>query len=122
MRHAEVRRRDRMAEIEKFAAENEIPVQNAQLLNTALTHTSYANEHKNEVIHDNERLEFLGDAILDLVIGEYLFLRFPSWPERRRASSASLPVRNAQRNSMWATTCVWAAEKKCPAAAPVSRS
>ena len=69
-----------MAEIEKFAAENEIPVQNAQLLNTALTHTSYANEHKNEVIHDNERLEFLGDAILDLVIGEYLFLRFPSWP------------------------------------------
>ena len=70
-----------MAEIEKFAAENEIPVQNAQLLNTALTHTSYANEHKNEVIHDNERLEFLGDAILDLVIGEYLFLRFPSWPE-----------------------------------------
>ena len=56
MRHAEVRRRDRMAEIEKFAAENEIPVQNAQLLNTALTHTSYANEHKNEVIHDNERL------------------------------------------------------------------
>lgn len=35
-----------MAEIEKFAAENEIPVQNAQLLNTALTHTSYANEHK----------------------------------------------------------------------------
>lgn len=46
MRHAEVRRRDRVAEIEKFAAENEIPVQNAQLLNTALTHTSYANEHK----------------------------------------------------------------------------
>ena len=72
MRHAEVRRRDRMAEIEKFAAENEIPVQNAQLLNTALTHTSYANEHKNEVIHDNERLEFLGDAILEQVIGEYI--------------------------------------------------
>lgn len=95
MRHAEVRRRDRMAEIEKFAAENEIPVQNAQLLNTALTHTSYANEHKNEVIHDNERLEFLGDAILDLVIGEYLFLRFPSWPEgeltRAKASVVCKP-------------------------------
>ena len=95
MRHAEVRRRDRVAEIEKFAAENEIPVQNAQLLNTALTHTSYANEHKNEVIHDNERLEFLGDAILDLVIGEYLFLRFPSWPEgeltRAKASVVCKP-------------------------------
>ena len=113
-----------MAEIEKFAAENEIPVQNAQLLNTALTHTSYANEHKNEVIHDNERLEFLGDAILDLVIGEYLFLRFPSWPEgeltRAKASVVCKP--SCAECAMWATTCVWAAEKKCPAAAPVSRS
>ena len=78
MRHAEVRRRDRMAEIEKFAAENEIPVQNAQLLNTALTHTSYANEHKNEVIHDNERLEFLGDAILDLSSGNTFFCVSPA--------------------------------------------
>ena len=95
MSHSEMRRRDRLAEIEKFAAENEIPVQNAQLLNTALTHTSYANEHKNEVIHDNERLEFLGDAILDLVIGEYLFLRFPTWPEgeltRAKASVVCKP-------------------------------
>ena len=56
MRHAEMRRRDRMAEIEKFAAENEIPVQNAQLLNTALTHTSYANEHKNEVLPVRSKL------------------------------------------------------------------
>lgn len=95
MSHSEMRRKDRLAEVEKFAAENEIPVQNAQLLNTALTHTSYANEHKSEVIHDNERLEFLGDAILDLVIGEYLFLRFPTWPEgeltRAKASVVCKP-------------------------------
>lgn len=95
MSHSEMRRRDRLAEVEQFAAENEIPVQNAQLLNTALTHTSYANEHRNEVIHDNERLEFLGDAILDLVIGEYLFLRFPTWPEgeltRAKASVVCKP-------------------------------
>ena len=68
----------RLKQLGKFAEDNNIPVQNIQLLNTALTHTSYANEHKDEVIHDNERLEFLGDAVLDLVIGEYLFLRFPS--------------------------------------------
>ena len=81
MNHSEIRRKERLAEVREFAEENQIPVQNIQLLNTALTHTSYANEHKNEVIHDNERLEFLGDAVLDLVVGEYLFLRFPSWPE-----------------------------------------
>ena len=75
MNHSEIRRKERLAEVREFAEENQIPVQNIQLLNTALTHTSYANEHKNEVIHDNERLEFLGDAVLDLVVGEYLFLR-----------------------------------------------
>ena len=39
-------------------------MQNFGLLNVALTHTSYANEHKNEVIHDNERLEFLGEMCI----------------------------------------------------------
>ena len=81
MSHFENRRKFRLDQVRKFAEDNHIPVQNIELLNTALTHTSYANEHKNEVIHDNERLEFLGDAVLDLVIGEYLFLRFPTWPE-----------------------------------------
>ena len=94
-----------MAEIEKFAAENEIPVQNAQLLNTALTHTSYANEYKNEVIHDNERLEFLGDAILDLVIGEYLFLRFPSWPEGEL--TRAMPSKRSSARSISITTMKW---------------
>lgn len=96
MNHSEIRRKERLAEVREFAEENQIPVQNIQLLNTALTHTSYANEHKNEVIHDNERLEFLGDAVLDLVVGEYLFLRFPSWPEgeltRAKASAVCKPA------------------------------
>ena len=74
-------RQDRVKELTLFAEENKIPVKNMILLNTALTHTSYVNEHKNQVHHDNERLEFLGDAVLDLVVGEYLFMRFPSWPE-----------------------------------------
>lgn len=74
-------RQDRVKELTRFAEENKIPVKNMILLNTALTHTSYVNEHKNQVHHDNERLEFLGDAVLDLVVGEYLFMRFPSWPE-----------------------------------------
>ena len=96
MSHAETRRKERLEEVRKFAEDNNIPVQNIQLLNTALTHTSYANEHKGEVIHDNERLEFLGDAVLDLVVGEYLFLRFPTWPEgnltRAKASAVCKPA------------------------------
>ncbi len=86
----------RLSAVRKFAEDNDIPVQNIELLNTALTHTSYANEHKNETIHDNERLEFLGDAVLDLVVGEYLFLRFPNWPEgeltRAKASAVCKPA------------------------------
>lgn len=44
-----------------------------QLLITALTHRSYVNEHKKSVSQHNERLEFLGDAVLELVVTDYLF-------------------------------------------------
>lgn len=54
--------------------------QNAQLLQQALTHSSYANEHKSEAV-DNERLEFLGDAILNFLSGEFLFKCYPTKPE-----------------------------------------
>lgn len=54
---------------------------NSKLLEEALTHSSYANEHRNHQVKDNERLEFLGDAILDLIISEYLFKKFPDMPE-----------------------------------------
>lgn len=44
-----------------------------QLLMTALTHRSYVNEHKKSVSEHNERLEFLGDAVLELVVTDYLY-------------------------------------------------
>ena len=47
----------------------------------ALTHSSYSNENKKNNISDNERLEFLGDAILDLIISDYLFNLYPNMPE-----------------------------------------
>lgn len=47
-----------------------------QLLVTALTHRSYVNEHKKSVSEHNERLEFLGDAVLELVVTDYLFRNF----------------------------------------------
>ena len=50
------------------------------LLHTALIHTSYANEAQGRVAH-NERLEFLGDAVLELASSTYLYTHFPSLPE-----------------------------------------
>ncbi len=52
------------------------------LLTRAMTHRSFLNEHP-EALEDNERLEFLGDAILDFLVGEWLYNRFPRW---RKAS------------------------------------
>lgn len=52
-----------------------------QLLITALTHRSALNEHKSGSQVSNERLEFLGDAILEMIVSEYLYQRFTDQPE-----------------------------------------
>lgn len=52
-----------------------------KLLMNALTHSSYANEHKKEGEQSNERLEFLGDSVLGMVSAEYLFKKYPDEPE-----------------------------------------
>lgn len=54
---------------------------NKELLKNALTHTSYANEHRLKKELSNERLEFLGDAIVDFVVGHKLFEMCPTKPE-----------------------------------------
>ena len=58
-----------------------IAFQDEQLLETAFTHTSYANEHRLLNISHNERLEFLGDAVLQLLISEYLYKKYPKKPD-----------------------------------------
>ncbi len=50
------------------------------LLSRSLTHRSYLNEHP-EALEDNERLEFLGDAVLDFVVGAWLYNQYPEMPE-----------------------------------------
>ena len=52
-----------------------------ELLETALTHTSYANENNIHESKSNERLEFLGDSIISLVVSEYLYNKYPFYPE-----------------------------------------
>ena len=54
---------------------------NITLLQNALTHSSYANEHWHDSLKSNERLEFLGDSILGMVVAEYLYKSFPDRPE-----------------------------------------
>ena len=54
---------------------------NITLLQNALTHSSYANEHWHDSLKSNERLEFLGDSVLGMVVAEYLYRNFPDRPE-----------------------------------------
>lgn len=63
---------DRIKELLLFQKNLNIKFTNLGLLDNALTHSSFANESKDE-IKDNERLEFLGDSILSLIVSEYLY-------------------------------------------------
>jgi ribonuclease-3 len=55
-----------------------IKFKNYDLLRTAFVHRSYLNEHRDSKMDHNERLEFLGDAVLELVVTEYLYSNFPN--------------------------------------------
>ncbi len=63
------------------------------LLETAFTHTSFANEHRLLKISHNERLEFLGDAVLQLIISRYLYEKYPDRPEGDMSKLRSTFVR-----------------------------
>ena len=58
-----------------------ITFRDLEVLRQALTHASYLNENPEFTGPDNERLEFLGDAICDFLTAEYLYQRFPGWAE-----------------------------------------
>jgi ribonuclease-3 len=83
----------RLQQLHAFMQALGISFHNLDLLDRALTHSSYANENQSHFGQHNERLEFLGDAILDFAVGEYLFLHFPDMPEgelsKARASVVS---------------------------------
>lgn len=64
----------------EFAQRLHLPFNNLGLLSRSLTHRSFMNEHK-DAVEDNERLEFLGDAVLDFLVGAWLYNRFPEMAE-----------------------------------------
>lgn len=74
-------RKEKMAQWESLESRIGYCFQNTELLRHALTHSSYANEHHLKREENNERLEFLGDAILEMISSEFLFVQNPQMPE-----------------------------------------
>lgn len=72
-----------------------IAFRNTELLRQAFTHSSYVNEHRLTASRDNERLEFLGDAVLELTVSEFLYGKYPERTEgeltKQRASIVCEP-------------------------------
>jgi len=59
----------------------DVRFKNPELLRQAFTHRSYLNEHREEGLEHNERLEFLGDAVLELIVTHFLYEQYPTHPE-----------------------------------------
>ncbi|WIF94611.1 ribonuclease III [Caminicella sporogenes] len=72
---------DNNINILKFETVINYTFKDKELLLEALTHSSYANEKKKKNYKYNERLEFLGDAVLSIIISDYLFRKYPNLPE-----------------------------------------
>lgn len=78
-----------------FSQRTGIKFKNLGLLTRALTHRSYFNEHK-DAVEDNERLEFLGDAVLDFMVAAWLYHRFPEMAEGQLTRLRAALVGNEQ--------------------------
>ena len=93
---------ERYAKMEELEQKLQYHFKDQRYLKTALTHSSYANEYHSPG-GSNERLEFLGDSILGLVVADYLYRTYPNLPEgdltKKRLSArqhaAAFPGRSA---------------------------
>ena len=65
----------------QFEADAGVTFSDKDLLRQAFTHRSYINENNDTQLHHNERLEFLGDAVLELVVTDFLYHKYPNKPE-----------------------------------------
>lgn len=70
----------------------QIDFRDPHILQQAMTHKSYANENRAKSAHDNERLEFLGDAVLNLVISDTIFQKYQNYPEGELAKTRAVVV------------------------------
>ncbi|KAF1304428.1 ribonuclease III [Candidatus Enterococcus willemsii] len=79
--------------ISELKEEFNIVFHDVSLLEQAFTHSSYVNEHRNLQLSDNERLEFLGDAVLELLVSRFLYHQFPTVPEGKLTKLRAAIVR-----------------------------
>lgn len=70
-----------------------IEFNDTQLLYVAFTHSSYANDHREEDLEHLERLEFLGDAVIELIVSDYLYKTYPDLPEGQLTKMRAAAVR-----------------------------
>jgi len=84
-------KKSREEQLDKLQVALGIKFNDKRILNQALVHRSYLNEHGHE-LSDNERLEYLGDSVLGLVVNEYLFKRFEDYNEGELAKIKSVVV------------------------------
>jgi ribonuclease-3 len=82
-----------MDNLQELEARLDIQFKDKSLLSRSLTHRSYLNENPGTALEDNERLEFLGDAVLDFLVGAYLYHRFPEMKEGDLTSLRAALVR-----------------------------
>jgi ribonuclease-3 len=80
---------------QEFSQRVALPIQDQRLLSRALTHRSFLNEHP-DALEDNERLEFLGDAVLDFVVGAWLYNNYPEMSEGEMTRLRAALVRTEQ--------------------------
>ncbi len=93
-RPSENNRKLRYRQLNKLQNIIRVKFKDKSLLNRALTHRSFVNESGSS-LKDNERLEFLGDSVLALVVNEYLIKRFEEYPEGNLAKIKSVVVSEA---------------------------
>lgn len=104
----------RRKELEEFCQGLGMTMQDLGLLNTALTHTSYAYEAKVKPRPEhNQRLEFLGDSVLSLVVSTHLYRHYPqlmkgSFPNSGPFWSVRKLWHSWLRKCSWVSTCCWA--------------
>lgn len=80
-REKEMNNRAKENQFMDFQTRIGIHFENEKLLKQAFTHSSYVNEHRRKPFEDNERLEFLGDAVLELTVSKFLFKKYPMMSE-----------------------------------------
>lgn len=85
--------KDEAKKLKEFSRKIKVKIKDLELLKTALTHRSYINEYKKGRLEHNERLEFLGDAVLEVLVSKHLFDNYPNRNEGDLTSFRAAIVR-----------------------------